>query len=72
MERDARIDIDEFLKPNNPVQGIQDVKLGDADAVFEATIGVILLNRHSGMSVTGEPRSMVSLIGTLLINSMAL
>ena len=39
---------------------------------MSGSIGVTLLNRHSGMSVTGEPLSIMNLIGTLLTNSVAL
>ena len=37
VELDARVDIDEFLRLDNPVKSIQDVKLVDADAVFEGS-----------------------------------
>ena len=40
--------------------------------VLSGSIGVILLNKHSERSVTGDPLSMMNFIGTLLTNSVAL
>ena len=56
---------------STPINGaVCAFKINNSNSIV--TSGVILLNKRSGISVTGEQLSIMNLIGKLLTNSVAL
>ena len=67
---ELRLILGRYIQSNPINDAVCAFKINNGNSIV--TSGVVLLNKHSGISVTGEQLSIMNLIGKLLTNSVAL